>query len=113
VDAHVYSLPDWDHVGAFPLPRQPQGEALTAVRGGQSVLAGTEGSPTRIDLVDVPRRLTAPLQQADPAAASSAAGPDGSDESGGVGLGVLFGLGAGTVVLAGAVLLVAARRRGG
>ena len=64
VSAHVYTLPDWDRVGAFRLPRQPQGEALAAVRGGRSLLAGTEGSPTRIDLVDVPRRLTAALQQA-------------------------------------------------
>jgi hypothetical protein len=125
VNAHVYTLPDWNRVGAFRLPRQPQGEALTAVRGGRSLLAGTEGSPTRIDLVDVPRRLTAALRRAaeateateatEPAdageAASASAARDAPADDGGISRDVLIGLGA--VVLAGAGVLLAARRRRG
>ena len=51
--AYVYRLPDWEPVGDFALPQQEQGESLTALPDG-SLLAGSEGTPTRIDRVHLP-----------------------------------------------------------
>jgi hypothetical protein len=124
VEAQVYTLPGWDPVGAFPLPSQAQGESLTALDGRQ-LLAGTEGSPARIDLVEVPGRLAAALQEAEdesedsegagddgtvapttglPGGDGAAAGDDGAPS------GLVLGLG-GAVVGVGAVLALVWRRR--
>jgi len=57
---YVYRLPDWERVGDFALPRQEQGESLTALPDG-SLLAGSEGTPARIDHVRLPPSVVAAL----------------------------------------------------
>jgi len=108
--AYVYRLPDWEPVGAFALPRQEQGESLTALPDG-SLLAGSEGTPTRIDRVHLPPSIvtslepeestapptsppptTAPSTSEPSSGASSTAGDDGPDRmllAGGAVLGML------------------------
>ncbi len=54
VRAYVYALPGWRQIDSFALPRQEQGESLTALPGGRMLLAGSEGSPARIDRVPLP-----------------------------------------------------------
>ncbi len=63
VDAHVYRLPQWTPVGSFGLPRQEQGESITALPDGRTLLAGSEGSPARIDEVPVPGRILRALSR--------------------------------------------------
>jgi hypothetical protein len=120
VDAQAYTLPGWDRVGSFALPRQPQGESLTAL-DARRLLAGTEGSPARIDLVEVPDRLAGELEEATAAEESESSADDGSvpPTSGPLGdaaarddgpPGVLIGL-TGAVVAAGAVVALVSRRR--
>ncbi len=64
--AYVYRLPDWEPVGDFALPPQEQGESLAALPDG-SLLAGSEGTPTRIDRVSLPPGIAAALGAGQPA----------------------------------------------
>lgn len=59
--AYVYGLPDWQSLGSFRLPRQEQGESIAALSGGQTLLAGSEGSPALIDAVPLPADVVADL----------------------------------------------------
>ena len=59
--AYVYRLPDWEPAGDFALPPQEQGESLTALPDG-ALLAGSEGTPTRIDRVHLPPSIVTALQ---------------------------------------------------
>jgi len=59
--AYVYRLPSWALVGDFALPRQQQGESLTVLPDGRTLLAGSEGTPTRIAAVPLPERVVAGL----------------------------------------------------
>ena len=122
VEAQVYTLPGWDRIGAFPLPSQAQGESLTALDGRQ-LLAGTEGSPARIDLVELPGRLAAALQQAedesedledaaDHGAVAPTTGVPGGDDAAPGGDGAPSGLVLGAAVVGvGAVVALVWRRR--
>ena len=74
--AYVYALPDWRLVGDFALPPQQQGESLTALPDGTTLLAGSEGSPARIARVELPPDVLRELRAGD---------PGGSDGSGGCG----------------------------
>lgn len=123
VDAQVYALPGWERIGGFPLPRQPQGETLTALDGRQ-LLAGTEGSPARFDLVDVPDPLVGVLEEAEEESEESEDSADdgtvapptglpGGSAAGGDGdgpPGLLLGL-AGAVAAAGALVALVSWRR--
>jgi hypothetical protein len=129
VGAHVYTLPGWERAGSFGLPRQEQGEALTALPGDAGLLAGSEGTPTRIDRVRPPTALLTELKQrqqdiesrSTPGSGSTddddadrpGSGRPGADESGAAPSVAL--LAAGTVVMAGSaaagLALVVRRRR--
>jgi hypothetical protein len=125
VGAHVYTLPGWQRLGSFPLPRQEQGEALTALPGTHGLLAGSEGTPTRIDRVGLPSGLVTALRERQENLEPSTAGsgspggenPSGGDQpaTGGSGTGPSAGLlVAGTAVVAGSAAagaLVLRRRR--
>ena len=123
VGAHVYTLPEWERLGKFPLPRQEQGEALTALPGTRGLLAGSEGTPTRFDRVRLPSELVTKLEErqedAESPSTPGSGSPDGADQSGAdesdTGPSVWL-LAAGTVVVAGTaaaglVLVVRRRRR--
>lgn len=128
VGASVYTLPEWEPLGSFGLPRQEQGEALAALPAARALLAGSEGTPTRIDRIRLPSELVMALRErredteppSTPGSGSAdrpgADGP-GADQPDAVGSetgpsGWL--LAAGTTVLAGSAaagLLLALRRR--
>lgn len=127
--AYVYRLPGWQTVGQFALPRQQQGESLTALAGGRRLLAGSEGSPALIDHVVVPAAvrdgLAQPADRSDDPDGSGAAGSatpttgPTSDEGTGTGTGpdgalptgpLVAALSAGALlVLAGSALVLRAR----
>ena len=121
-EARVYRLPSWDLVGSFRLPRQEQGESVAALPSGETLLAGSEGSPALIDVVPVPQRVldalsseqsgptetATPEPEAEPAPADAAS----ADDSGPLReqlTWVIVG-GAALLVVAVALLLVRARR---
>ncbi len=118
----VYRLPDWDLVGVFPMPRQEQGETLTALPDDRTLLAGSEGSPALIDVVPLPRRLLSRLAEQPAAPTPSAGGSDGSPARAGADDAedaaalpadwqLWLAAGSGVVVVAVAALVVRARRR--
>lgn len=77
--ATVHRFPGFDQVGAFPLPRQEQGEGLTVV--GRRVWVSSEGSGSRVLSVRLPRRVTADDAAPAPSAevpADGTTGPSGS-----------------------------------
>lgn len=81
--AFVYRLPDWSQVATIDLPSQQQGETITALADGTTLLAGSEGSPALIDAVRLPPEVVADLERAGPDTdpdASSA--PDDAEEAG-------------------------------
>jgi len=63
--AFVYRLPDWELIESFALPRQEQGESVTALSPGL-LLAGSEGTPALIDEVPVPARVGRALARDEP-----------------------------------------------
>ncbi|CAN5852697.1 hypothetical protein BH20ACT6_BH20ACT6_15140 [soil metagenome] len=61
--ALVYRLPDWSKVATVDLPSQQQGESITVLPDGTTLLAGSEGSPALIDAVDLPAKVLAALDR--------------------------------------------------
>lgn len=55
--ATVYDLPGWDRVGAFDLPAQPQGEAITQRGTGRTLLVTHEGVYPEVARTLVPRTI--------------------------------------------------------
>ncbi len=119
----VYRLPDWELVGVFPMPRQQQGETLTALPDNRTLLAGSEGSPALIDVVPLPRRLLSRLVEQSAATTPTPGEPDGSqvrpgpdaaegDTSGLPADWPLWLAAAGGAVVIAAAVLVGRRRRG-
>lgn len=116
-EAQVYRLPSWELVGSFRLPRQEQGESVTPLPNGKTLLAGSEGSPALIDVVPVPQRIldelsTDPLEPAGPATPGMQAQPAADDDTGPLReqlMWVVVGSGALLVVTV-SVLVVRARR---
>lgn len=52
--AAVYDLPGWERVGTFPLPAQPQGEAIAQRGTGRHLLLTTEGQHPAVLGTSVP-----------------------------------------------------------
>ena len=52
--AFGYALPGWRELGSIVLPRQRQGESITAWAGRSTFLVGTEGLPSPLLQVDLP-----------------------------------------------------------
>ena len=59
--AHVYRYPELEHVGAFDLPPQPQGEGLAVTDDGE-VWISTEGGRSEVLRVPVPRGVLRALE---------------------------------------------------
>jgi len=110
-DAYVYRLPGWTPAGSFVLPRQEQGETVTAL-SATLLLAGSEGNPALIDEVPVPRDVLAAL--AGPASPDvrprSPEPPSGDGGESGPGTAVLVGAGSLAVGVALAALGLRAGR---
>lgn len=53
--AVVYDASTWEELWSDELPSQPQGETLTVEPDGESFLIGTEGMPSTILRVDLPK----------------------------------------------------------
>jgi len=120
-EAQVYRLPSWELVGSFRLPRQEQGESVTPLPNGQTLLAGSEGSPALIDVVPVPQRILDALSAnlPDPSEPTGPATPDAeaepqalADDSGPLRerLAWVIGGGGALLVVAAVLLVVRARR---
>ena len=122
-EAQIYRLPSWELVGSFPLPRQEQGESVTPLPNGQTLLAGSEGSPALIDVVPVPQRIldalsadptepTTPESEAEPGAEPAPTDAAPADDSGPLRerLTWVIGGGGALLVLAAVLLVVRARR---
>jgi hypothetical protein len=54
-DAVVLAVDGWEELDAFELPAQRQGETLAVIDGGPSLYVGSEGSPSPLEHVRVPR----------------------------------------------------------
>ncbi len=116
--ALVYRLPDWTQVATLDLPGQEQGESITALPDGRTLLAGSEGSPALIDAVTVPTKVLADLEPAGTDGAgeptsTSTPSTDAGEAADDLPLAVAGGVAA-VVVLGGGALLArryAARRR--
>ncbi|CAN5539149.1 hypothetical protein BH18ACT8_BH18ACT8_02220 [soil metagenome] len=54
-DAVVYRMPEWRRVAIIPLPRQRQGESLAV--HGSTLLVGTEGLPSPLIELPLPRSV--------------------------------------------------------
>ncbi|MDQ3416573.1 MAG: hypothetical protein M3474_05665 [Actinomycetota bacterium] len=61
--ALMYRLSDWSKVATIDLPSQQQGESITVLGDGATLLAGSEGSPALIDSVQVPSTVLADLDR--------------------------------------------------
>ena len=105
--AIAYDAKTWKETWSASLPSQQQGESLTVDRSSDSLLVGSEGLPSPIIRVDLPRpersqNETAPEQDTDSAASQDESRLD-------LGLKILGALVVVLVVLLG-WLLIAARR---
>lgn len=111
--AYVYSLPDWEPVDDFGLPRQELGESLAALPGGTELLAGSEGSPALIASVELPAAVLRALspEAGDPTTQTPAGDPDEppADTDDGLATGWLVAIGAGTAAIGVAGVLLARR----
>jgi len=121
-EARLFTLPDWQGLGGFRLPRQEQGEAITALPGPYQLLAGSEGTPTRIDRVGLPRDLVTTLEDvregAPPQSTGSPGPQDGADDQGADGSSsaqpgstIVMGAAAAALVAAAGILVLRRRRR--
>ncbi|MDQ3629223.1 MAG: hypothetical protein M3419_10515 [Actinomycetota bacterium] len=73
VGAVVYAMPGWEPLGEVRLPVQRQGESLAVVDGGPILYVGTEGLPSPIRQVRIPRDIWRELH---PAPVEAVAGSD-------------------------------------
>jgi hypothetical protein len=108
--AHLYRA-GGRRVGSFELPLQFQGESLTVIADGRSVLAGSEGPESEVWRVPIPESALArvtPATTRPPAAAA----PSGQPAPGGGRVGAAAPLlaAAGALVLLAAALLLWRRR---
>jgi len=101
----VYRLPGWHQEASAALPAQRQGESLAASADGDHLLAGTEGLPSPVFEVPIP---VAP-RGSQPSAGTPE--PTGASDDAGTPPPAwpAWAVGAGTIVLGGAWLMV---RRG-
>jgi len=107
-DVVVYRGRDWQRVAASALPVQRQGESLAASGDGSRLLVGTEGLPSPLHEVAVPRppRPDQPGSAADPVP-EEAVGATGPADS----TAWTWAVGAATVVLGSAWLAVRRAQR--
>ncbi|TIC88205.1 hypothetical protein E8D34_04450 [Nocardioides sp. GY 10113] len=74
--AAVYSWPDRERLGTFPLPIQPQGEGLAVDERGR-VLLSSEGAGSEVLRVAVPASIRSAMAPEESAAPSPTSGTDG------------------------------------
>ena len=118
-EAQVYRLPSWELIGSFRLPRQEQGESVTPLPNGQTLLAGSEGSPALIDVVPVPQRIldelstdfSGPAEPTEPATPEPGAEPVSADDTGPLRERLTWVISGGGALLVLAVSLLVARAR--
>jgi hypothetical protein len=72
--ATVYTFPDFERVGTFPLPRQQQGEGVS-VGPRNRVRISTEGVHTAVKQVALPTTIARVLQKSAPVAATTTTSP--------------------------------------
>jgi hypothetical protein len=80
--ATVYTFPDFERVGTFPLPRQQQGEGVS-VGPRNRVRISTEGVHTAVKQVALPTTIARVLQKSAPVAATTTTSPPAVDPDAG------------------------------
>ena len=109
--ALVYRLPSWSQVATIDLPQQQQGESITSLTDGTTLLAGSEGSPALIDEVPLPQAVVAELAEDEGPADGPVAESSDSDEPGGSPNALAWTVVGGIVVLVVGGALFTGRRR--
>lgn len=110
VGAVVYSMPGWEEVGEVDLPLQRQGESLAVIDGGSTLYVGTEGLPSPIQRVRVPREIWRALHPVPVEAADRDAEPGTAVPEDGPGPVVAVLGSTGLLVVLGTLWLLARRR---